>query len=1193
MKNLLNFAVALMLLFVLASCKKQNHLFEQIDAKESGIHFSNRIIENDSVNPIDLTNIYNGGGIGVGDFNNDGLMDLYFTGNQVPNKLYINRGNFKFEDVTKLADVDGAGKWSRGVSIIDINNDGLADIYVSCTILRDSTKRENLLYINQGFDKQGIPKFKEMAKEYGLNDHSYTTMASFFDYDNDGDLDVYLTVNEIVKGDNPSIYRKKITDGSYPSTGKLLRNDYDAKLGHPVFTDVTKQAGVIIEGFGHGANIVDINKDGWKDIFVTNDFNGNDLLYINNHDGTFTDKAASYFKHTSANGMGQDVIDINNDGLADVVELDMAPEDNYRRKMMLGSISYQNFQNSDYFGYQYQYVRNSFQLNQGPRVTSNDSIGDPIFSDVGFFAGIAETDWSWCPVVADFDNDGYRDIYITNGFPKDITDKDFITFRRQASLLASTAFTLSQVPQVKIHNYAFRNNGDLTFTNSTTSWGLNIPSFSNGAVYADLDNDGDMDLIVNNINDSAFVYKNTTMDAKNNQQHYLKLKLVGDSKNPDGLGAFIELHYAGKQQVYEQTPYRGYLSTVDNRPNFGLGLISKVDSVIIKWPGNKKQVLKNVAANQLLTVNIKNADQTYNWNTATKVTNNLFTEVTDQLKINYVNKARDNIDFNIQKLLPHKFTEFGPALAAGDINGDGLDDIIAGGSLANSAQLLLQQKNGTFIQSDLIKNATRETKNWQDEGVALFDVDGDGDLDLYTASGGYESARNTNSYQDKIYINDGKGNFKMDSTALPINYTSKSCVRVIDYDHDGDLDLFIAGRVDPTNYPKPVSSFIYRNDSKNGVIKFTDVTAEVAPGLKDIGLVCDAIWTDFDNDGWQDLILVGEFMPITYFKNDHGKFINITNTSGTENKKGWWTSIVSGDFDNDGDIDYIVGNLGLNSFYKGSDKYPVSIYAKDFDGNGSYDAVPTKYFPTSQEDTTMREFPVHTRDDMVKQMIGFRSKFQNYKLYAQATIDKMFTEQEMKGVLKLQANYFSNSFLRNDGNGKFTLVPLPFSTQIANMNGMVAEDFDGDGNLDVLLVGNDYGTDVSIGRYDASNGLFLKGDGKGGFAPKSIVESGWFVPGDAKALIKLRGNNGKCLLVASQNKDRLKAFELKKIIQVVPLQPLDVSAIIQYKNGNKQKRELNYGSSLLSQSARFLNVESLVSSITIKDSKGGERTLKF
>lgn len=1193
MKNLLKLGVALMLLFVLASCKKQNHLFEQIDAKESGIHFSNRIIENDSVNPIDLTNIYNGGGIGVGDFNNDGLMDLYFTGNQVPNKLYINRGNFKFEDVTKLADVDGAGKWSRGVSIIDINNDGLADIYVSCTILRDSTKRENLLYINQGFDKQGIPKFKEMAKEYGLNDHSYTTMASFFDYDNDGDLDVYLTVNEIVKGDNPSIYRKKITDGSYPSTGKLLRNDYDAKLGHPVFTDVTKQAGVIIEGFGHGANIVDINKDGWKDIFVTNDFNGNDLLYINNHDGTFTDKAASYFKHTSANGMGQDVIDINNDGLADVVELDMAPEDNYRRKMMLGSISYQNFQNSDYFGYQYQYVRNSFQLNQGPRVTSNDSIGDPIFSDVGFFAGIAETDWSWCPVVADFDNDGFRDIYITNGFPKDITDKDFITFRRQASLLASTAFTLSQVPQVKIHNYAFRNNGDLTFTNSTTSWGLNIPSFSNGAVYADLDNDGDMDLIVNNINDSAFVYKNTTMDAKNNQQHYLKLKLVGDAKNPDGLGAFIELHYAGKQQVYEQTPYRGYLSTVDNRPNFGLGLISKVDSVIIKWPGNKKQVLKNVAANQLLTVNIKNADQTYNWNTAPKVTNNLFTEVTDQLKINYVNKARDNIDFNIQKLLPHKFTEFGPALAAGDINGDGLDDIIAGGSLANSAQLLLQQKNGTFIQSDLIKNATRETKNWQDEGVALFDVDGDGDLDLYTASGGYESTRNTNSYQDKIYINDGKGNFKMDSTALPINYTSKSCVRVIDYDHDGDLDLFIAGRVDPTNYPKPVSSFIYRNDSKNGVIKFTDVTAEVAPGLKDIGLVCDAIWTDFDNDGWQDLILVGEFMPITYFKNDHGKFINITNTSGTENKKGWWTSIVSGDFDNDGDIDYIVGNLGLNSFYKGSDKYPVSIYAKDFDGNGSYDAVPTKYFPTSQEDTTMREFPVHTRDDMVKQMIGFRSKFQNYKLYAQATIDKMFTEQEMKGVLKLQANYFSNSFLRNDGNGKFTLVPLPFSTQIANMNGMVAEDFDGDGNLDVLLVGNDYGTDVSIGRYDASNGLFLKGDGKGGFAPKSIVESGWFVPGDAKALIKLRGNNGKCLLVASQNKDRLKAFELKKIIQVVPLQPLDVSAIIQYKNGNKQKRELNYGSSLLSQSARFLNVESLVSSITIKDSKGGERTLKF
>lgn len=1193
MKNLITKILAIVVITSVVSCKKQNHLFQQIDSKETGIRFSNRIIENDSVNPIDLTNIYNGGGVGVGDFNNDGLMDLYFTGNQVPNQLYINRGNFKFEDVTKTAAVDGAGKWSRGVSVIDINNDGLQDIYVSCTILTDSTKRENLLYINQGFDIQGVPKFKEMAKEYGLADRSFTTMAAFFDYDNDGDLDVYLTVNEIVKGDNPSIYRKKIIDGSYPSTGKLFRNDFDATLKHPVFTDVTKQAGVTIEGYGHGVNIADINKDGWKDIFVTNDFNGNDLLYINNHNGTFTDKAATYFKHTSANGMGQDIIDINNDGLADIVELDMAPEDNYRKKMMLSAISYQNYQNSDYFGYQYQYVRNSFQLNQGPRVKGNDSIGDPIFSDIGFFAGISETDWSWCPVVADFDNDGYRDIFITNGFPKDITDKDFITFRREASMVAEKSFTLSQIPQVKIHNYAFKNNGDLTFTNTTTNWGLTIPSFSNGAVYADLDNDGDMDLIVNNINDSAFVYKNTTMDQKENQQHFLKLKLVGDPKNADGFGTFIELYYGGKQQMYEQTPYRGYLSTVDNRPNFGLGTIAKVDSLIIKWPGNKKQVIKNITANQTLTVNIKNADQTYDFSMPAKLTTNLFTDVTDQLKLTYVNKARDNIDFNIQKLLPHKFTEFGPALAAGDINGDGLDDMIAGGSLANSAQLLLQQKNGTFLQTDLIKNATRQTKNWQDEGVALFDVDGDGDLDLYTASGGYESSLNTNAYQDKIYINDGKGNFKNDSLALPTNYTSKSCVRVIDYDHDGDLDLFIAGRVEPSNFPKPVSSFIYRNDSKNGVIKFTDVTAEVAPELKNIGLVCDALFTDFDSDGWQDLILVGEFMPITYFKNVNGQYKNITANTGTADKKGWWTSIVSGDFDNDGDIDYIVGNIGLNSFYKGSEKFPVSIYAKDFDGNGSFDAVPTKYLPTSQEDTTMREYPVHTRDDMVKQMIGFRSKFQNYKLYAQATIDKMFTEKEMKEVLKLQVNYFTNSYLRNDGNGKFTLVALPLSTQIANMNGMIAEDFDGDGNLDVLLVGNDYGTDVSIGRYDASNGELLKGDGKGNFSPTSIMESGWFVPGDAKALVKLRAANGKCLLVASQNKDRLKAFELKKSIQTIPIQTMDVSATILYKNGKKQKRELNYGSSLLSQSARFLNIDALVQSVTIKDSKGVERTMKF
>ena len=513
----------------LISCKTKVSLFQFISSGHSGIYFNNKIVETDSLNPIDVTNIYNGGGVGIGDFNNDGLQDIYFTGNLVSNKLYLNKGKLAFEDITKEAGVEGKGRWCRGVSVVDINNDGWMDMYVCVSMEKDPQKRQNLLYINQGLDKNGIPVFKEMAAEYGLNDTSYSTMAAFFDYDNDGDLDMYLVVNEILPENNPSIFRPKITDGTFPSTGRLYRNDWNSILKHPVFTNVTKQAGVTIEGYGHGVNIADFNRDGWKDIFVTNDFNSNDLLYINNHDGTFTDKAATYFKHTSANGMGQDVIDINNDGLSDVVELDMNPEDNYRKKMMMGSNNYQMYLNSDLYDYQYQYVRNTLQLNQGPRVNSNDSIGDPVFSDIGFLSGISQTDWSWCPLVTDFDNDGFRDIVITNGFPRDITDHDFISFRQGSSSIASMQFTLSQIPQVKLHKYAFHNNGDLTFSDVSAAWGLNIPSFSNGAAYADLDNDGDMDMVINNINDEASVYENTSMNSSKNHPNYLAVKLNGDT----------------------------------------------------------------------------------------------------------------------------------------------------------------------------------------------------------------------------------------------------------------------------------------------------------------------------------------------------------------------------------------------------------------------------------------------------------------------------------------------------------------------------------------------------------------------------------------------------------------------------------------------------------------------------------------
>ena len=668
MKNRSAFVFLLLCLLVI-SCKRSKRLFELVPSDHSNIHFNNHIVENDTINPFDLPNMYNGGGVGIGDFNNDGLPDIYFTGNQVPCKLYLNKGNFTFEDVTDIAKVNGDGRWCRGVSVVDINNDGLLDIYVCATISPDPKKRQNLLYINQGLNKQGIPVFKEMAAEYGLNDESYSTMAYFFDYDNDGDLDVYIVVNEMDPENNPSVYRPKIKDGSAPSTGRLYRNDWDAKLGHPVFTNVTKQAGVTIEGYGHSATIADFNKDGWKDIFVANDFLSNDLLYINNHDGTFTDKAATYFKHTSANGMGQDVIDINNDGLADVVEMDMDPEDNYRKKVLMAGNNYQNYLNNDSFGYQYQYVRNTLQLNMGPRIEKGDSAGDPIFGDIGYSAGISSTDWSWAPLVQDFDNDGLRDIIVTNGFPKDLTDHDFIAFREKSFAFASKKEVLSKIPQVKLKHYAFRNQGNAVFSDVSDDWGLVTPSFANGAAYVDLDNDGFLDLVINNINDEAFVYRNTSRDTSN----YLTIKLVGDALNRNGLGTWIELYYDGKRQVYENTPYRGYLSTIQMDPHFGLGKTTRIDSMVVKWPDGKKQVFFNVATNQRMTVSHETAKEPYSWETHTVASHALFKPIDDPARIHYEHKRTDFIDFNIQKLLPHKFSEYAPAMAVGDVNGDGLE----------------------------------------------------------------------------------------------------------------------------------------------------------------------------------------------------------------------------------------------------------------------------------------------------------------------------------------------------------------------------------------------------------------------------------------------------------------------------------------------------------------------------------------
>ncbi|WKN42809.1 VCBS repeat-containing protein [Tunicatimonas pelagia] len=1100
----------------LTNCQsRQSAVFQLLPPEQTGIHFTNAIAENDSLNVIDYAYLYNGGGVGVGDINNDGLDDLFFAGNQVSSQLYLNRGELQFDDITEVSGTT-TSRWATGVAMVDINQDNWLDIYVCVASKFDSTLSRNYFFINQGVNDEGIPTFIDQAAKFNLNDAGYSTQAAFFDYDLDGDLDMYLLTNGM-ETFNHNLARKKNTNGGGISTDKLYRNDSSGKS--IAFTEVSREAGILIEGYGLGVGINDFNQDGYPDIYVANDFITNDLMWINNGDGTFTDRAGEYLKHHSHNGMGTDVADFNNDGLVDIMVLDMLPEDNYRQKTMLGKPSYDRFQINLGYGYTPQYVRNTLQMHNGFTPS-----GHPSFSEIGQLAGVHATDWSWSALFADYDNDGYRDLLITNGYVKDVTNLDFITYLSASSQFGtaeakhnkSLALT-EMLKEAKVHNYVYRNNGGdssstLLFSDVSEAWGMREPSFTNGTAFADLDQDGDLDLVMNNINENAFIYENhIPQDGKHN---FLRVSLTGPSNNPYGFQAVIQLHSGSQTQYHYHVPYRGYKSTVEANVHFGLGSTSVVDSLVILWPDNRVQRLYNVTINQQLSVSYQDASPR---KPSEKISPPppLLIEVTDSMSLEWKHQEAAFNDFNYQPLLHRSFSREGPGLAVGDVNGDGLEDFFVGGATNQSGAFFLQQANGEFLQQDLAQHTQSE-----DLDAILFDPDQDGNLDLYVVSGGNEFNENHPAYLDRLYRNDGTGSFTYDSTALPTFFTSGSCVAASDYDQDGDLDLFVGGRLIPQQYPLAASSYILEN--RNG--KFVDVTAEVAPVLQQFGLVTSVLWTDFNQDQQPDLLLSGEWMPLTFLENQHGTFSNVTDNTGLLNTSGWWSSLAQGDFDNDGDTDYLAGNIGWNTKYKFSEEEPIRLYISDYDQNGSIDPILSYYIQG-------KEYAAHSRGQLIDQLVGMRKRFSDYNSYALTSFNEVFTTKELAEAEILESVMMTSCYLENLGNNKFQSRELPVRAQIAPINAMSVADVNQDGNLDVVAVGNSYAPETQHGWFDASIGWVFLGDGQGDFHSVSLSESGFFVDTDAKAIVPFTQNTNETSWIIASNNDSLQVYRLNNLAQ--------------------------------------------------------------
>jgi hypothetical protein len=1139
---------------LLSACQKQGkdaekQLFAKLDSTQTGIGFINRLAEDDKLSILDYLYYYNGGGVAAGDINNDGLTDLFFVSNRGKNKLYLNKGNLKFEDISEKAGIGGFADWKTGVTMADVNGDGLLDIYVCAVSNYKGLEGSNELYLNNG-----DMTFTESAVKYGLDFAGFATQAAFFDYDKDGDLDMYLLTHAVhtarsyekvsardFKSNEAGDYLFR-NDSPAPKspkgTSEKLQEKESANTQHQtppsgaggLFTDISKEAGIYqaAMGYGLGVCVADLNNDGWDDIYVGNDFHEDDYYYVNNHDGTFTESVKKAFPHLSRFSMGCDIADINNDGLPEVMTTDMYPEDETTEKSSKNDDPLDIYQYKSEFGYHQQYSKNSLQLNYSGKK----------FVEIASMAGVAATDWSWSNLMADFDNDGIKDIFVANGIVKRPLDLDYLRFIYTDSVKypminGSTQYdkkAIALMPTGKVHNYIFKGSDSLHFADKSVDWGFEEPDISNGATYADLDNDGDLEIITNNINEPAGIYLNKSRepDTESKEQgagskiqpSYLKIKFQGEKPNIFGFGTKVLLKTKGKTQYQQLSPTRGFMSSTEPALLFGLADSEVIDTLAVVWENRKMELKTNVKANQLLTLKQADAqlDESRFYEMFFPKTVPLFEDISEQFAKILPYKHQENIyyDFNRESLMPFKISTEGPKIAVGDVNGDGLDDLYLCGAKWQAGSLLVQQADGRFTTTN--QALFRADSTYEDVDAVFFDADNDKDLDLYVVTGGNEFYGKSEQLFDRLYLNDGKGNFTKGKDNLPAMYDNKSCVKPFDFDKDGDLDLFVGGRVVGYAYGKTPNSYLLVNDGKG---KFSDETDKLAPNLRKAGLVTDAIWSDYDNDKDMDLLAVGDWMSPVIFENNGGKFevsASVKNSLGQFS--GFWQTVAAADFDKDGDMDYLLGNLGTNTKLQKKPNDVLKMYAGDLDKNDTFEQILSC---GSGENF----YPIAGKDEFGKQMPAYiNPKFTDYKSFAGKRTDEIFTKKQLDSAVVLEVNKFESVYLENLGNKQFRPHNLPLEAQTSKIYSFYVDDIDKDGNLDVLLGGNLYGVSVFQGRYDSNYGLLLKGNGKGGFKSSLPTDNGFLLEGEVRDIKTLKTKNGLLYLVA-RNGTSLQVFKTK------------------------------------------------------------------